>query len=248
MVSLEADAVNDTGIFKSYTTHQLYDMATKNGYNERYSKWAMQTMGIDKLGAGSFMILKPDDFPASDQQSFISHSNVSQSMVFRLQLQGHELVNQDYTLHLLAMYDDLILYNEANEGLYSSERPIISPEKLSSSSVVYEDNKSQNNHIVGGSWASSLWNGLQYMKNLLTSPQARMISKSVRNSGALPWAADGSMVGNAASAFGYGKEQKKAPKKTPKTKKGGEIFDIGKGKGGQRVSKAQLKKMLDDAF
>ena len=248
--NLASDAVNKIGVFQEYTSHQLYAMAIKNGYNERYSKWAMQDMGVSKLGTGSFMIIKPDDFPSSDQQSFISHSNVSQGMTFRIKLKGRTTApaTEAYTLHLFAMYDDLVLYNEADEGLYSSERPIISPTKLASSNVVYEDNKSQNNHIVGGSWASSLWNGLQYMKNLLTSPQARMISKSVRNSGAVPWAADGSVVGTVANAVGYGKDKKKAPKKKAMKKKGGEIFDIGKGKGGQRVSPAQLKKMLDSAY
>jgi len=243
ILNIDCGAVNDTGIFKNYTSHQLYQIATKNGYNERYSKWAMQDMGVSKLGAGSFMILKPDDFPASDELGFISHANARQGLDFTLSLKGH--ANGNYTIHLFAMYDDLVLYNEDNNGLYDSVRPIVSPVKLASSEVVYEDNKEANNHIVGGSWASSLWSGLQYMRNLLSSPQARQLSRAVRNSGAVPWAADTTPVGRAAAAFGYGKDKKKKATK----KRGGEILDIGRGKsGGAKLTAAQLSKMLDKAY
>lgn len=261
ITKLSIDTAQKTDIFNNYTQHQLYEMSVKNGYNERYAKFAQQEIGIKpagadpvadpavpKHGAGSVIIIKPSDIPAASQQSFISHANKTFTMEVRATMKcpsGSAAGAGTYTLKVMAYYDDLVLYNEDDNGTYKSMRPLISGEELARAPVVYAQNKVQNNHIVGGSWwgdmGNRVWSGLTWLGNMLRSPEAKTLSRTLRNSGLAPVVADGTPFGNLASEFGYGKK-----KKATKKRKGGDLLEVGSGtKGGKKMSKAQLKKLLD---
>jgi len=209
-------------------------MSCKNGYNERYAKWAQQEVGNGVFGAGSIVIIKPSDIPASSAQMFVSHANKSFTMEIRTQCTVP--ANGNYTLNVMAYYDDLVLYNEGANGKYESARPLLRGEDLASAPVVFQDNTSQMNHVVGGNWfsnvANKVWSGLTWLGDVLKSQGAKDLSRGVRNSGVIPALQDGSPFGELASAFGYGKK----PAKKRATKKGGELLTIGKG--GKKLSKA----------
>jgi len=212
-------------------------MSCKNGYNERYAKFAQQQVADGIYGAGSVIIIKPSDIPASSQQSFISHADKTFTMTINADCSAPD--DDTYILNVVAYYDDLVLYNEGENGKYESSRPLLRGEELAKAPVVFADNTAQMNHVVGGAnWFSNLgnkvWSGLTWLGDLLKSPEVKALSRSVRNSGVVPQVADGAPFGELASAFGYGKK----PAKKRATKKGGELLTIGKGKGGKKLSKA----------
>ena len=242
---LSIDTAQKTGIFNNYTQHQLYEMSCKNGYNERYSKFSGQVLGTisdgatppvfkNYFGAGSVIIIKPNDIPAASQQSFISHANKTFTMTVSADCKCP--ADGSYTLNVMAYYDDLVLYNEGENGKYESARPLLKGEDLASATVVFQDNTAQMNHVVGGNWfsnvANKVWSGITWLGDVLKSQGAKDLSRSVRNSGVIPQMADGAPFGDLASAFGYGKK----PAKKRATKKGGELLTIGKG--GKKLSKA----------
>ena len=244
---LSINTAQKTGIFNNFNQHQLYEMSVKNGYNERYAKFAQQEVAGSVTagevttrfyGAGSVIIIKPSDIPAASQQSFISHANKTFTMDVTAECKVPS--NGKYTLNVVAYYDDLVLYNEGENGKYESARPLLRGEDLASAPVVFQDNTAQMNHVVGGNWfsnvANKVWSGITWLGDVLKSQGAKDLSRSVRNSGVIPQMADGAPFGDLASAFGYGKKpsKKRATKKS--TKKGGELLTIGKG--GKKLSKA----------
>jgi hypothetical protein len=87
--------------------------------------------------------------------------------------------------------------------------------------------------VLGGSVGGSFGSMLSGVVKFLTSPMGKTAVKIGRNN--IPYlrdvAKDGSILGKVANTFGYGE--------------GGELVKLRGKKGGAKLTKSQLKKMLD---
>jgi len=237
-----------SNIFQNLTEKQLYEMYLKNGGNQRYSSWAGTQMGFGAplFGNGGLMIVRPDDVPKADQVNFMTHSNEKYTCNFTMQLSSAEPM----TVNVYAVYDQLVLYNKDDMNGYSFSRPKVSGKDLSMSSVLFTNDTSRMNQIVGGFSLGDLFTGA---KNVITHPFTRQGVKWLRNNapGVKHYARDHTHWGRLFNSFGYGQMQ------------GGELLRIGQGntggatktstktkksktKGGRATSDRDLQRELDN--
>jgi hypothetical protein len=216
------------------TPEDLYELSSKNGYNQRYGVWntgAMSPMynpagGVPALGCGSIFMFKPEDLALNQGQQ--SNTAGSYNINIKLTIQNNFDTQLTFSPVLSMVYDNVLTYSN---GAFQDYLPLLNPSQVVSAPMEYKsEDKAEYNHILGGAWSwGDIWSGV---KKFAKSDLAKDISKTARNLDPIKgYVGDDTAVGKLAKKYGYGKKGKTM---------GGSSVAIG----GKKVSKGELLKML----
>ena len=227
-ISINTD--NRNNLLENLDSYQLYMLSSKNGLNKRPSTFlgsaADPTSADENPGSGSPVYFRPSDLGLN----LDTVSNVNKTLNFSINVTLQYGAGTNTTIELYT-FSDNFLYD--TDGTFSEVRPLLTGEEMLKSPVQYTAEDNSMRRVLGGSIGGSFGSMLSGVTKFLSSPLGKTAVKIGRNN--IPYlrnvAKDGSILGKVANTFGYGK--------------GGELVKLGGKKGGAKLTKSQLKKMLD---
>nr|CAI9421291.1 MCP [Cafeteriavirus-dependent mavirus]CAI9421423.1 MCP [Cafeteriavirus-dependent mavirus] len=248
ITKLEIKVDSDVGIFRELSQEQLYELSSANGYNKRFSCFsgalangcqvhaaADDAAKIKKaiFGAGSVIFFRPSDLGLKDYH-VLANANKSINMQVKATFVTPNDVGSpaSYKLEVFSIRDNLTYSFE--DGTFMDDLTLYTPDQLLKSPLKLTDDNNKLMRVMGGSFMGDVMTNFNHMA---AHPVTKTVTKLLRNAGPLKdYAGDGTMMGNIASVYGYGKK-----KTTTRKKKGGEIVLLGSGKkGGKKLSDKQL--------
>lgn len=249
IIGLEIKVDSDVGIFRELEQQQLYELSSSNGYNKRFSCFSgALANGLTVadpavaagnkfkeaiFGAGSVIFFRPSDLGLKDY-NVMANANKSINMQVQATFVTPEAAGTGahYKLEVFSIRDNLTYSFE--DGTFMDDLTLYTPDQLLRSPLKLTDDNNKLMRVMGGSFMGDVMTNFNHMA---AHPVTKTVTKLLRNAGPLKdYAGDGTMMGNIASVYGYGKK-----KTTTRKKKGGEIVLLGSGKkGGKKLSDKQL--------
>ena len=246
ITDLEIRYDDNPGVFRGLNQTQLYELSSSNGYNKRFSCFSgklanplevmTSTTDVTKaktanFGLGSMLFIRPSDMGLRDP---LTMANADRSADMQLNVKftipDAKAIPASYKLEVWAIHDSQT-YN-FKDGKFEQKLALYTSDELLRSPVKYTEDDNKLMRVMGGSVVGDLVTGFNHMA---AHPMTKTASKMLRNIAPLKdYAGDGTMLGNVASAYGYGN------KKTSTKKKGGDMLVL---KGGKSISAAKLRSM-----
>lgn len=174
------------------TKRDLYELASKNGYNGRFF-----TFAGEGASAGGILYFRPSDLGLTGpEMQSNSNSVLNFSITATFKNQTSTAVNVTPTIYIV--YDNILKYEDRQ---VSDSLIKLSPADIVNGKLVYSNLDESENAIVGGSfWSKAL--------DWLKSDTAKAISSFARNN--IPivkdYAGDTTAIGKFAKKAGYGKK------------------------------------------
>lgn len=239
--ALNAVDVNMGGKPKVLATYQdsanpqgLYHLATKNGYNQRYSEFAGLQMDAAIYGASSLVMWSPADV---DLPEFVQeNANVQVELDATFNVRPFEAVNAgDYKAGLYMVKEAIITYDSATNE-WNEAQAWCSPKELADAGADYYTDESEASHAIeGGNIFKGLKKAFSKVKgSWMKLPQGlrRSIGKVSQTARNLPavseFVGDNTLLGKQAKKVGAGR-------------RGGKVVSLG----GKVMSNAELMRLIE---
>lgn len=230
---------NKQNSFDTHTTMDLFNVSRANGYNGSSNQFMSMPPGVGAgmAGNGCVLFFTPSDLETdSFVQSQVRITHQISARVYVCNPTGANLTN--VVVYLLSFTQSSLIMNQ---GLWEEELEKVEPIEIQNGletqfrKTVFDDNA-----LIG----AGFWDTL---KNVITSPVTKAITKMVRNNVPLlqQYAGDNTTLGKVATRFGYGEPAAGGPQ-------GGSIMRLGGSapyvEGGRNMSVRDLVREMREKY